>query len=190
MVPSRTSLLQMALQHYHIPEHFQQMIKSYYSGIHIRFTTNNFTTSWQRLEKGIVTGCTISVILFVMGMNMIIKAGERETRGPKTCSNIRQPQSRGFMDDLTLTTDTHIQARWILKALEETASWAKMTFKPRKSRSLVIRKGRVTQSVNLTIQGENIPSFIGNPIKCLGKWFDDTLGDKAYIYQENRAASM
>jgi len=37
------------------------------------------TTAWQALEKGIVIGCTISVILFVMGMNLIIKAADRET---------------------------------------------------------------------------------------------------------------
>ncbi|XP_069136759.1 uncharacterized protein [Argopecten irradians] len=31
-------------------------------------------TAWQALEKGIVTGCIILAILFVMGMNLIIKA--------------------------------------------------------------------------------------------------------------------
>ena len=29
----------------------------------------------------------------------------------------------------------------------------------------------------LKIQGEEIQSIVGNPIKCLGKWFDDTLQD-------------
>ncbi|XP_069139210.1 uncharacterized protein [Argopecten irradians] len=174
-------LIQEALEHYHIPEHFRRLIKSYFSGIHLRFTTKTFTTSWQELQKGIVTGCTISVILFVMGMNMIIRAGERETRGPKTSSNIRQPPNRGFMDDLTITTDTHVQARWILTALEETATWARMTFKPRKSRSLIIKKGRITRQFQLKIQGEEIPTIIGNPIKCLGKWFDESLGDKGNI---------
>ena len=32
------------------------------------------------IEKGIVTGCPISIVLFVLGMNMIIIAAERETR--------------------------------------------------------------------------------------------------------------
>jgi hypothetical protein len=174
-------LIQEALNHYHIPEHCRDMIRSYFSAIHLRFTVNNYTTTWQKLEKGIVTGCTISVILFVMGMNMIIKAGERETRGPKTATNIRQPPSRGFMDDLTITTDTVVQARWILAALEETAAWARMKFKPRKSRSLIILKGRVTQKYQLSVQGESIPSIVDNPIKCLGKWYDDTLGDQNNI---------
>ena len=102
------TLIEESPKHYHtcISKHFRGIIRSYFGGINLQFTTNRFTTTWQPLQKGIVTGCTISVILFVMGMNMIIKAGERETRGPKTSSNIRQPPNRGFMDDLIITTDT------------------------------------------------------------------------------------
>ena len=65
--------------------------------------------NWQRVEKGIVTGCTISTILFVMSMGMVTRAAERETRGPMMDSGIYQPPIRGFMDDLTVTTTTHIQ---------------------------------------------------------------------------------
>lgn len=83
----------------------------YFRGIQIRFTVGEFTTAWQQLEKGIVTGCTISPILFVIGMSLMTTAAERETRGPKMISGVYQPPLRGFMDDLTVTTATHIQAR-------------------------------------------------------------------------------
>ena len=63
-----------------------------------------------RVEKGIVTGCTIFPILFVMCMGMVTTAAERETRGPTIDSGIYQPQISGFMDDLTVTTISHIQA--------------------------------------------------------------------------------
>jgi hypothetical protein len=145
----------------------------------LRFSWGDNTTSWIRLEKGIVTGCTISVVLFVMGMNLMIKAAERETRGPKTNSGIRLPSNRGFMDDMTLTTETHIQARWMLRALEDIAKWARMTFKPRKSRCLVVKKGKVTDRFKLHIQDEVIPFLQNNPIKCLGKWFDSALSDRS-----------
>ena len=172
-------LIQAALKHYHIPAHASKLIMDYYSNIHHRFSSQNFTTAWIALEKGIVTGCTISVILFVMGMNMILKAAERETRGPKTNAGIRLPANRGFMNDLTITTETHIQARRILKALDETVTWARMVFKPRKSRCLVLRKGKVTSQFKLLIGGEEIPTLVDNPIKCLGKWFDSSLSDKS-----------
>ena len=71
-------LIEESLKLYHIPEHFRGIIRSYFGGISLRFTTNTFTTTWQKPQKGIVNECTISVILFVMGMNMIITAGERE----------------------------------------------------------------------------------------------------------------
>ncbi|CAC5403064.1 unnamed protein product [Mytilus coruscus] len=80
-----------------------------------------------------------------------------------------------------ITTDTHVHARWVLKALEVTVTWERMAFKQMKSRSLIIRKGRRIHKVELKMQGEVIPSIIDNPIKCLGKGFDDSLSDKNNI---------
>ena len=85
-----------------------------------------------------------------------------------------QPPIRGFMDDLTLTTTTHIQARWVLPALEDSVSWARMKFKAKTSRYLAPRKGRVDMRVKMQIQGEEIPSIVGNPIKCLEKWINNS----------------
>lgn len=75
---------------------------------------------------------------------------------PRMESGIPQPPVRGFMDDLTITTSTHVQARWILKALDDMATWARMKFKPKKSRSTVIRSGKVTGKFQLQVQGEVI----------------------------------
>ena len=172
-------LIPAALKHYYVPVHASKLTLTYYSNVNLQFSSQNFTTEWIALEKGIVTDCTISVILFVMGMNMILKAAERETRGPKTNSGIRLPANRGFMDDLTITTETHIQARWILKALDETVTWARMVFKPRKFRCLVLRKGKVTSQFKLLFQGEEIPTLVDDPIKCLGKWFVSSLSDES-----------
>ncbi|KAH3752212.1 hypothetical protein DPMN_186825 [Dreissena polymorpha] len=58
-----------------------------------------------------------------MGMNHLINAAKSETRGANTESRIHLPSSRGFIDDLTLSTTTHVQARWMLTALTDVASW-------------------------------------------------------------------
>ena len=47
-------------------------------------------------------------------------AAEREAKGPKMNTGVQEPPLRVFMDDLTLTTTTHMQARWTLAALEDT----------------------------------------------------------------------
>jgi len=78
-----------------------------------------------QLERRQCHGCTISVVL-VMGMNLIIYAAKRETRGPKTASGIHLPFNRGFMDDLTISTTTHVLARWVFRALDDTVNWARM----------------------------------------------------------------
>ena len=152
-------IIQEALKHYHVPEQARSLTRSYYSNIHLRLSCKNYTTSWLSLEKDIVTGCSISVILFVMGMNVILKAAEEETRGPQTNAGIRLPANRGFMDDLTITTEAHIQARWILKTLDETVTWARMVFKRKKSRFLVVKNGKVTRQFKMSIHGEEIPSM-------------------------------
>ncbi len=74
-------------------------------------------------------------------------------------SDVHQPPMRGFMDDLTITTLSHVQARWIFKALDDVATWARMKFKPRKSRNMVIRNGKVNSKFQLQLQGEIIPSI-------------------------------
>ncbi|XP_053390689.1 uncharacterized protein LOC128553532 [Mercenaria mercenaria] len=56
----------------------------YLDGKMFRFTVGYQLTDWQKLEKEIVTGCTVSVVLFIMGMNLPIYAAQRNTHGPKT----------------------------------------------------------------------------------------------------------
>lgn len=85
------------------------------------------------------------------------------------------------MDDLTVTNTTHVQARWILTALEVTLEWARMKFKPRKSQSLIIKRSKVTEEFSMLIQGEEIPSIVNNPIKCLVKWCDARLNESNNI---------
>ena len=163
-------LIESAMELYHIPEKVQGIARSYFGGMKIRFTVDDYTTSWPKVEKGIVTGCTISPILF--GMDIVTRAAEKETRGPRMDSGIYQQPIRGFMYDLAVTTTTHIQARWVLSALENSVSWARMKLKTKKSRCLVPRKGRLDRRVKMQNQGEKVPSIVGNPIKCLGKQFN------------------
>ena len=143
---------------YHVPEKVQGIVRSYIKGMKIRFTVDVYTTSWQRIEKGIVTGCTISTILFVMSMGMVTRAAERETRGPMMDSGIYQPPIRGFKDDHTVTRTTHIQARWVLSTLEDSISWARMKFNAIKeiqmSRAEEGARGQASQDLAL---GGEIP---------------------------------
>lgn len=56
-------------------------------------------------------------------MNMVVKAAERERRGPLTRSGMRLPPIRAYMDDLTITTSSVPGSRWILQGLERIIKW-------------------------------------------------------------------
>ena len=73
----------------------------------MRSTMGNYITDWQRLEKGIVTGCPISVLLFAAAIYRILKAMLIQATAP-TQSRVRLTPTTAFMDDMTVTATTEI----------------------------------------------------------------------------------
>ncbi|TWW59294.1 hypothetical protein D4764_06G0008240, partial [Takifugu flavidus] len=173
-------LVELALHLHHVPSKIKDLILDYYNNFRLRVTSGSVTSDWHRLEKGIITGCTISVVLFVLAMNMVVKAAEVECRGPLSRSGVRQPPIRAYMDDLTVTTSVP-GCRWILQGLERLILWARMSFKPTMSRSMVLKKGKVVDKFRFSISGTIIPSITEQPVKSLGKLFDSSPKDTAAI---------
>ncbi len=167
-------LVEVALEKHHVPQKVKYLILDYYSKFSLRVSTGQLTSDWHQLEVGIITGCTISVTLFALAMNMLVKAAETECRGPLS-------KSGAFMDDLTVTTTAVPGARWILQGLESLMSWARMSFKPAKSRSLVLKKGKVTDRFRFRLGEHQIPSVTERPVKSLGKVFNCRLNDRDSI---------
>ncbi|XP_049324773.1 uncharacterized protein LOC125789951 [Astyanax mexicanus] len=174
-------LVEITLNHYHIPHKIKDLILNYYGNFRLRVTSGSTTSNWHRLEKGIITGCTISVILFALAMSMLVKAAETECRGPLSKSGVRQPPIRAFMDDLTVTTTSVPGCRWILQGLEKLISWARMSFKPSKSRSMVLKRGKVLDKFRFSVNGVVIPSITEKPVTSLGKVFNCSLRDTASV---------
>lgn len=88
-IPHR--LVETSLDRHHVPDKIKNRILDYYNSFSLRVTSGAETSAFHRLEKGIITGCTISVTLFALAMNMLVKSAEVECRGPLTKSGIRQP---------------------------------------------------------------------------------------------------
>ncbi|KAL0167254.1 hypothetical protein M9458_039098, partial [Cirrhinus mrigala] len=89
------------------------------------------------------------------------------------------------MDDLTITTTSVLGSRWILQGLERLIAWARMSFKPSKSRSMVLKKGKVVDKFCFSISGTVIPTITEQPVKSLGKLFDSSLKDSAAIQKSS-----
>ena len=58
-------------------------------------------------------------------------------------------------------------------------TWARMYFKPAKSRSLVLKKGKVMEKIRFTVARETIPTLSKKPIKSLGETFNSSLKETA-----------
>ena len=74
-----------------------------------------------------------------------------------------------------------IGCKWIVRCLEKLIVWARMRFKPGKSRSLVLQKGKMKSTARFTIASEFIPTVTEKPVKSLGKWFNSSTKDQAAI---------
>ena len=179
-IPHR--LIKKALESAHVSKRMIEIIDKYYDNAKIRFATKEFTTEWQTLEKGIITGCTLSVVLFTLSMTWLVLSAKKETKGPKTNSGQLQQNSRLFMDDLNTTTETTVQTRHLLTKLKVVFDWAGLGFKPEKCRALVIIKGVVVRR-DICLGDTPITLIQDKPAKYLGKGYDDSLTEQEHIKQ-------
>ena len=53
-------------------------------------------------------------------------------------------------------------------------TWANMGLKPSKSRSLVVRRGKLVKTV-FQIENKTIPTILKKSIRCLGIWFNESM---------------
>ena len=170
-------MIQLALKMYHVPEGIQIMLEEYFAGFKMRYSTESFTTDWINLEVGIAMGCTISPILFVMAMEIILKASEQYASPTDLGDGCEMHPLKAFMDDTTIMCSKEEETRRMLTRMDELMTWCRMSFKPKKSRSLSIRKGKVNENVIFQVASQNIPTVTEEPVKSLGRWYDASLKD-------------
>ncbi|MBN3281348.1 GCIP protein, partial [Polyodon spathula] len=126
-----------------------------------------------------MAGCTISPLAFTMAMEVIIRASKWVVGGKRLASGMRLPPIRAYMDDITTVTTTVACTNRLLGKLTNNIEWAQMQFKPTKSRSISIIKGKVVDKT-FFINGEAIPTVSEKPVKSLGRWYDRDLKDTVH----------
>lgn len=171
-------LITYAMEFFHMPTCIRNMTACYFNNLQMCFSTQDFTTGWQRLEVGIAMGCAISPILFVAAFEIILIGARQMAGGIKLPSGQRLPPLRSYMDDVTTLLQTAPCTSRLLKRIDELMSWARMKVKPSKSRSLSLRRGVRNDSTTFVIGGEKIPLLAEQPIKSLGRQYTVELSDK------------
>ncbi|GFO07106.1 reverse transcriptase [Plakobranchus ocellatus] len=153
------------------------MLDDYFSGFRMRFSTNDCTTNWINLDVGLAMGCTISPILFVMAMEVILKAAEGSADPANLGGGCSMPPLKAFMDDTNIIYSKEDETRRMLTRLDVLMSWCRMEFKPKKSRSLSIRKTKVDKATTFTVEEQQIPTLSQEQVKSLGRWYDSAMKD-------------
>ncbi len=176
------NLLWIAFHYFSVPEAITRLVKSYFQDLQLCLTIGDCTTAWQRVEIGIMAGCTISPLAFTMAMEVIIRASRWVVGGHKLKSGLRLPPIRAYMDDMTILTTTKACARRLLNKLQENIQWAQMEIKPSKSRSISIVKGKLSEH-RFYVGEEPIPTVAEKPVKSLGRWYHATLKDSEQVDQ-------
>ena len=163
-----------------------RVIVTYYSGIFSKSFSQQTPSSWHRHQRDIFAGCTLSIILFLAGMNIILEYSFVATTLHVHLNNVSLPPMRAFMDDLNIMSSTVCGAKTLVSHCAVALKWADLTFRADKSRSIVIIKGK---SINITpfpVSSPKeppdftsfIPSIHSKPVKFLGRIIDGSISDR------------
>ena len=187
-IPHR--LLFFALERYGVDPHSISLIKIYYSGIYSRSFSQSAPSSSHQHFKGIFAGCTLSIILFLAGINVVIEYTlASSARKFVSTGNVAFPLVRAFMDDLNLMSSSVSGTQNLLHRCVKALSWAGMYFRADKSRSIVIVRGKSMNTTPFYVTEPSTPSDFTNyipsihsvPVKFLGRIINGSLTDRNSI---------
>ena len=144
-VPHQMILLSLWI--YHIPEEISKMLGTYFDGFLMQFITKEYTTNWNRLEVGIVMGCLVSSVLYVLAMQQLLKATENNAEIVELGGRFQMPPVKAFIDDTTILSSKESTTCKILNLMDKQLIWFRMKLKPKKSRNLLLWKGKVNENL-------------------------------------------
>ena len=84
----RHPLIEKALDFFWIPEDIRKLISGYYKYTYMRFSNAKYSTNWQKLNIGIMMGCVISPLIFVLVMEMLLRS-TKDTTSKKTATSMK-----------------------------------------------------------------------------------------------------
>lgn len=175
------SLIHFALDWYHVPKHYRELIFKYYERLMARVTVPGAALSaWFWFSKGVFQGCTLSTVLFNAAFNTSF--AHMDAVKPN-CDYVFQGRVRkinlrlmlsGYADDVCVMTGSRpgISAaknnETVLKRLQEWLSWSQsMKAKPKKCIAAGLVGGKAADPDLQVWRSED-------------KWWPQNLGDDVF----------
>ena len=159
-VSVRHQLLEKAMEFFWIPEDIKNLISTYFKPTYVRFSNNKYSTNRQKLNFGIMMGCFISPLLFLLVMDQITS-----------------PSMKALMDDVTLIAESSTHMEQQVTRLQEIFKWGAMKIKPSKSRSLSLLNGNCKE-IKFSVDGDEIPTICEKSVNSLSRCYSLPLTDR------------
>ncbi|GFO17955.1 reverse transcriptase [Plakobranchus ocellatus] len=135
-------------------------------------------------------GSSISVILFGLTMEVILRAAEGSASPADLGGGCYMPSLRVLMDDTTILCFNGNQTCRMLLRLDTLMNWSRMSSNPKKSRSLSIKNSKLDEDVWFKIASPDIPRTSQDPVKSLGRWYNSSLKDTKHESEALEQASV
>ena len=95
-------LIRMALDFFNLPSKVGEIIMKYFNSAFMKFTVKDYATKWLALQIGIMMGCIIFSLLFVLAMELILRGLANTSKGVMKNEHLTLPSSRAFMNEITI----------------------------------------------------------------------------------------
>ena len=142
-------LIRMDLKFFIFPSKVGEIKMKYFSSAFMKFTVKYYTTKFQTLKIGIMMGCVISPLLFVLAMEIILRGAANTSKAVMKNEHLTFPPSRAFIDDITILVPSQIATDGLLQRYYDIFTWTRMKAKPKKIRSISLVGGSVISKLGV-----------------------------------------
>lgn len=165
-------LILFALNHYHAPSCFSDLISSTYSGLSAAVRSREWMSPSIPFKRGVFQGDPLSVVIFNTVINTLVDATLQHTSLGYSLSGIHPPSPINLLqyaDDSSFLADGPASCQYLLLLLEKWLRWSQMEAKLPKCKSLAFKaSSSKPYDPNLTLFGQKIPYIGNNTIYFLG----------------------
>ena len=169
----------MVLDYHHVPPELIECIMSWYKDFDTTVVTDSYTTSFLRIERGVLQGDCLSPIIFNLLINTFIQyvRQERFSQLGYSLSKLLRPMHWfQFADDAAIATGQEYETQVLLNAFTAWCIWSSMIIRVDKCHTFnMVKKETLSVQTHpkLFINNKQIPALKSNEsFKYLGRYFN------------------
>ena len=173
------NLIPVVLDYHHVPSELIECIMSLYKDFAKTVVTDSYTTSFLRIERGVLQGDCLNPLIFNLLINTFtqyVRQGRFSQLGYLLSKLLRPIHCFQFADDAAIATGQVCKTQELLNSFTPWCTWSSMIIRVDKCHTFGMTK-KETLSVEthpkLFVNNEQIPALKNNEsFKHLGRYFN------------------